>query len=160
MTRRRKRPAAAATRPLVLIGFAIPMLFLIGLSARSVVRRESPPQPDRHIVDQASLSSADINAAANQLSMSVKRWVTEDRDVPAFAKDKIEWLTTQQKAGTLSITLLANIANTDLDFEAREDVEEGGESACMLPRLCPKCGAPGEAAVNRTCSNCGAALAR
>ena len=118
MTRRRKRSAAVPQRRPVIIGLAIPMLFLIGLSARSMVRRESPPEPDRHIVERAILSTADLNAAANQLLMSVKQWVSEDRDVPTFAKDKIEWLTAQQRAGTLSIILLKNVANANLDFEA------------------------------------------
>lgn len=45
-------------------------------------------------------------------------------------------------------------------LEAREEVEFGGEPACLLPRLCPRCGAPGETSVNRICTNCGAALTR
>ena len=45
-------------------------------------------------------------------------------------------------------------------LEAREEMEFGGEPACLLPRLCPRCGAPGETSVNRICTNCGAALTR
>lgn len=45
-------------------------------------------------------------------------------------------------------------------LEAREEAVLGGEPACLLPRLCPRCGAPGETSVNRICTNCGAALTR
>jgi hypothetical protein len=117
MSRRRKRLAPAARRWPVVMGFAIPMLFLIGLSARALGRRDSPSEPGRHIADHASLSSADVNAAANQLFMSVKQSIREDRGVPRFAREKIEWLIAQQKAGALSIMLLKNIASTNLDFE-------------------------------------------
>lgn len=44
-------------------------------------------------------------------------------------------------------------------LEAREEAaEEGGEAACMLPHVCPNCGAPGQVGFNRTCSNCGVSL--
>jgi hypothetical protein len=81
MTHQRERSAAATRRWPVVIGFTIPMLFLIGLSARAAVRHERPPRPGRHIVNQASLSSAGIDSAANQLLMSVEQSISEDRDV-------------------------------------------------------------------------------
>lgn len=40
----------------------------------------------------------------------------------------------------------------------RERTDGTGRAAYLPPRLCPRCGAPREAAINRTCSNCGAAL--
>src|ERR1700681_1320424 len=111
---RQRSVATAARRWPVVICVAIPTLFLIGVSARTAVRHESPPEPDRHVVEQASLSSAAINGAANQLFMSVKQWIREDCedcDVPRFAREKIEWLIAQQKIAALSIILLKNIAN-------------------------------------------------
>jgi hypothetical protein len=115
--RRRKRPAPPTRRWPVVVGLAIPMLFLIGLSAPALTRHDPPPEADRHTSDHANLSSADINAAANQLFLSVKQSIREDRGVPMFAMEKIEWLIAQQKAGALSIMLLKNIANTNLDLE-------------------------------------------
>ena len=44
-------------------------------------------------------------------------------------------------------------------LEAREEFEEGGEPACLLPRLCPRCSAPRESAVGSVCTDCGASLA-
>src|ERR1700682_276755 len=95
ITRRRQRSAAAAIRRWpVVICVAIPTSFLIGLSARPVARHESPPEPDRHVVEQASMGSASINGGANQFFIAVKEWIRhdcEDCEVPRFAKEKIEW---------------------------------------------------------------------
>jgi len=69
----------------------------------------------------------------------------------------ITYLTVHQKRAGLRIRLPEGPETRRL-LEAREHESEGGEAACMLPRLCPKCGAPGEAAVNHTCTNCGTVL--
>jgi hypothetical protein len=113
-------------------GLALSALLVVGMTAAPAPGLQFPasnpwrPAPAAHhalpseaggIVDQANLSSADINRSANQLLTSVKQWIREDRDVPGFAKDRIEWLTAQQKAGALSILLLEHIAETNLDFE-------------------------------------------
>jgi quercetin dioxygenase-like cupin family protein len=45
-------------------------------------------------------------------------------------------------------------------LEAREEQSEGGEPACLLPRLCPECGAPNERSSGQACSTCGAELTR
>ena len=45
-------------------------------------------------------------------------------------------------------------------LEAREEESEGGEPACLLPRLCPECGAPNERSSGQACSTCGAELTR
>jgi quercetin dioxygenase-like cupin family protein len=45
-------------------------------------------------------------------------------------------------------------------LEAREEADEGGEPACLLPRLCPVCGAPYERSSGQACSTCGAEPAR
>ena len=45
-------------------------------------------------------------------------------------------------------------------LEAREEEAEGGEPACLLPRLCPECGAPNERSSGQACSTCGAEPAR
>jgi hypothetical protein len=118
--------ATPARRWPVVICVAIPTLFLIGLSARTVGRHESPPEPDRRVFEQASLSSDAVNAAANQLFMSVKQWAREDCedcDVPRFARERIAWLIAQQRMGALSIMLLKNTVNSNLDFE---DLMAGG----------------------------------
>ena len=81
MTHQGERQAAATGCWPVVIGFAIPILFLIGLSARAAARQEPPPEPDRHIVDQASPGSAGIGPAADQSLMSVEQSIGEDRDV-------------------------------------------------------------------------------
>jgi quercetin dioxygenase-like cupin family protein len=42
-------------------------------------------------------------------------------------------------------------------LEAREEEAEGGEAACMLPRLCPTCGALASDPTPPTCPECNAA---
>jgi hypothetical protein len=45
-------------------------------------------------------------------------------------------------------------------LEAREEAEAGGESACLLSRLCPECDVRIEEAGLLACPHCGAELPR
>jgi hypothetical protein len=130
---RRRREGAAATRKgwHAAIIAAVPVLYLIGLSARPSFHQDSQREPDgsslrdagpRSALHARSLPTAlhpdaAINTAANQLFALVEQSIAEEGYMPRFARDKIEWLVAQQKAGALSITLLKNIAETNLDAE-------------------------------------------
>jgi hypothetical protein len=60
-----------------------------------------------------------INAAVDQLFISVKQWICDDCDceVPRFARERIGWLIARQKAGALSIVLLNTLPTPKLDCE-------------------------------------------
>lgn len=111
------------------VGVALSVLFLAGLSARTLVQWDAQHGADR----PRSLSGfgpaateprpvgqdtdAELGAAANQLFGSVKRSIVEDGALPEFAREKIAWLIGQQRAGALSITLLKNATGTNLSDE-------------------------------------------
>jgi hypothetical protein len=121
------------------VSVAASALFLIGLSARTVVRWDpqhgadrlpSPPgfgrepaaepqssrqYPESH--PSGEYTGDELRVAVNQLFASVKRAVAEDSDLPEFARAKVAWLTAQQRAGGLSITLLKDATGTNLSDE-------------------------------------------
>lgn len=108
------------------------MLLLIGLLARTIDWRESTPvDADRPLDPAHGRSSSqtqfqsneedtnrDLAAVANQLFSSINPSLPQNQYFPDFAKEKIAWITRQQKAGKLSIIFLKNIENTNLDFES------------------------------------------
>jgi hypothetical protein len=107
---------------------ALSVLFLAGLSARSIVqwdtthdRPSSPPGFDSASStghpSNARYTDAELRVAANQLFASVKRSIAEDSYLPEFARDKIAWLITEQRSGALSISLLKNASGTNLSDE-------------------------------------------
>jgi hypothetical protein len=123
--RSRKQSAAAQVSRRVAVGAVVSALFLIGLSARAIVRWDgprgagSPPSPSAFTGSHSrrEYADAELSAAVNQLFVSVKRSVAENGDLPAFAREKIAWLIAQQRSGALSITLLRNAAGTNLSDE-------------------------------------------
>ncbi len=78
------------------------------------------PDPLRRPAGSAAGTFDDVTltAAANGLLVEVKRWVASDESVPAFARQRIAWLTARQRARSLSITLLAHPASARLDSDA------------------------------------------
>jgi hypothetical protein len=112
------------------VNVALSVLFLAGLSARTIVQWDSRHEADRprstsgfgpapatehHPIGQ--YTDAELGTAANQLFGSVKRSIAEDSSLPEFAREKIAWLIGQQRAGALSITLLKNATGTNLSDE-------------------------------------------
>jgi quercetin dioxygenase-like cupin family protein len=71
----------------------------------------------------------------------------------------LAYLTVHQKRAGMRIRLPRDPAALRL-LEAREEEREGGEPACLLPRLCPECGAPMERSSGQACPTCGAEQAR
>jgi hypothetical protein len=116
-------------------------LFLIGLSARTIVRwdpqggadrpssppgfgsalaaRSEPQSGGQYIAHRSSepYTEDQLNTAVNQLFTSVKRSIAEDGDLPEFAREKIAWLITEQRSGALSINLLKDPGGTNLSDE-------------------------------------------
>jgi hypothetical protein len=123
--RPRKQSAAAQISRRATVGAVVSALFLIGLSARAIVRWDPPRGPGSPSSASALTGShsrreyadADLSTAVNQLFVSVKRSVAENSDLPGFAREKIAWLIAQQRSGALSITLLRNAAGTNLSDE-------------------------------------------
>lgn len=73
-------------------------------------------------------ADAEVNAAVNQLFASINPSLPENQYFTQFAKEKLSWIISEQKAGRLSLILLKNLANTNLDVEnlmAAGQVEEG-----------------------------------
>jgi hypothetical protein len=124
-----KRSAAAHIGRRVTVGVAVSALFLIGLSARTILQWDPPREADRP-PSQPGFGSApggehhsstytddELSAAVNQLFTSVKRSIAEDGYLPEFAREKIAWLIGQQRSGALSITLLKDASGTNLSDE-------------------------------------------
>ena len=53
--------------------------------------------------------------------------------------DGLAYLTVHRKRAGMSIKLPSDPEQLRR-LEAREEAEEGGEAACLLPRVCPECG--------------------
>jgi quercetin dioxygenase-like cupin family protein len=70
----------------------------------------------------------------------------------------LAYLTTHKKRAGMRIRLPSD-PEALRRLEAREEEGEGGEPACLLPRLCPECGAP-KGSSGQACSTCGAEPAR
>lgn len=133
---------------------------LVRLPANHTVDVHQEPDVDVLLLPVAGFGTLDTDNGRLPLTAHALMWLPRGsrRSLTAGAEG-LAYLTVHQKRAGLRIRMPEDPEARRL-LEAREEVKEGGESACMLPRLCPKCGAPGEAAVNRTCSNCGAAVAR
>jgi len=109
----------------------IVILALIGLFAWTILRQQSrPSEVDTSLssADRPSLpptesranggdTNVDLSVAVNQLFSSLDPSRPENQYLPEFAKERILWITTQKKAGKLSIILLKNTDNTNLYFE-------------------------------------------
>lgn len=116
---RRHRSTAVSVAVAVLLG----IVFIL----RNVHQHQPRLEPDRQSpayesAQQKQLPStgADtaLRVAVNQLFYSVDPSVPGNWYFPPFAKEKIEWIKTERAAGKLSMILLKNTANTNLDFEA------------------------------------------
>ena len=107
------------------------ILALIGLSAWIILQQQSKrAEVDRSLGlgDRPSLAptespanegetNVDLSVAVNQLFSSLDPSNPENQYLPQFAKERIQWITAQKKAGKLSIILLKNTENTNLYFE-------------------------------------------
>lgn len=70
--------------------------------------------------------------------------------------DGLAYLTVHQARTGLRIQLPSDLAALSR-LEAREEAaEEGGEAACLLPRVCPHCGAVSAEVRPPVCPSCGA----
>jgi hypothetical protein len=113
---------------------SLSLLFLIGLNAGTRDRHESSPA----LLELAGPSSpqVDVTVAANQLLAAVKQWLSAQPAFPGFAREKVAWVTAQQKAGLLSLLLLQNASATNLDPEAfmASGIVEG-RPVIVIPRV-------------------------
>lgn len=128
-SRRRTHRRSSRVRWLT-IGCAGAVCVVIGIMVIAIVRRGSnadangpsgPPNvgPSLQMQSQSNetYTAAEINAAVNQLFSSVNPSLPDNQYFTEFARDKISWIITEQKAGRLSLILLKNLANTNLDVQ-------------------------------------------
>ena len=122
--RRSSRTARA-----IVVATAIVAVFVVGLISRAVIRRHSTGAVDDQASEMADSrvpsdvqstakdSNVDLTAAANQLFQSVSPSLPQNQYFPQFAKERLLWIQTQRNAGNLSIQLLKNVDNADLNAE-------------------------------------------
>lgn len=124
---------------------------LIGLIALATVQQDSKPEQNSPLgpIDLASslqvqaptngrYTDAEVNAAVNDLFAFVNPSLPENQYFAEFAREKLSWIITEQKAGRLSLILLKNLANTNLDVEnlmAAGRVEGKGVIVIARPRF-------------------------
>lgn len=122
-------------------GLASGILLTIGLIALAIVQQGSQLGAHRPFgptnlgsslqvqgQSNGTYTDAVVNAAVNQLFASINPSLSENQYFPQFAKERLSWIIGEQKAGRLSLILLKNLANTNLDVEnlmAAGRVEEG-----------------------------------
>jgi len=108
------------------VGSATVILAFMGLFVWTIVRKQSKPAegladhpslPPIESQSKGSYADVDLSAAVNQLFSSVDPSLPENQYFPRFAKERVLWITTEKKAGKLSIILLKNTDNTNLYFE-------------------------------------------
>lgn len=128
-SRGRRRPPSSRVRMLT-TGFAAAVCVVIGIMAITIVRRGSNvdangPSGQPNVGSSLQIQTPsnetytdpEINAAVNQLFSSVNPSLPENQYFTEFAREKLSWIITEQKAGRLSLILLKNLANTNLDVE-------------------------------------------
>lgn len=106
---------------------AIAVSLVLGVLALRIVRERSATEVERERrvasnpltepPSSAAYSDAEINVAINQLFAAVNPSLPENQYFTDFAKEKLEWIITEQKVGRLSLILLKNVATTNLDAE-------------------------------------------
>ncbi len=146
-SRRERRRRSTRTDWTGTLGLAALGVFAIGLIAGTILTTRRPtlkadrspdlsgpvampqPQSDGNLTDSA------LNAAVNQLFLSLNPSLADNQYFPQFAQEKIGWILSQKKAGTLRIIFLENTENTGLDAEdlmASGTVE--GKSTIVIAR--------------------------
>jgi hypothetical protein len=110
--RSRTPSAAARIGRRATVGVAVSALFLIGLSARTILQcdpdlhhgllaagtQHQSGEPFTEFRSRREYTGAELSTAVNQLFVSVKRSVAENGDLPECAREKIAWLSMQRRS--------------------------------------------------------------
>jgi hypothetical protein len=135
------------------VGSAAVILALIAVFAWTIVQHQLKPAegladrpslPPTESQSKGGYTDVDLSTAVTQLFSSVSPSLPENKYFPQFAKEGILWITTQRKAGKLSIILLKNADNTKLYFEdlinglwdCRRETDDCGSRAEVLGFPC------------------------
>lgn len=138
---------------------------LIRLPAHQRIELDHAPDVDVLLVVVAGDGAATTDTGALALAPHTLLWLPRgsQRAIEAGAHG-LAYLTVHRKRTGTRIELPRLLEALDPEalrrLEAREEEAEGGEPACLLPRLCPVCGAPNERSSGQACSTCGAELTR
>ena len=141
--RGRKAAPRAARSGATRLSAAVAAVILLAVGANAVAHRASPPAvshaaPPTTEPPPSTMPPSAITAAANSLVTAVKTRANDDDGVPAFARERLQWLSARQRTGELSIVLLDNPADASLDAEAlmaSGDVDGRQVIALSRPRL-------------------------
>ena len=133
---------------------------LVRLPAGHRVEMHQEPDVDVLLLPVSGGGTLHTEAGPLSLSPQVLTWLPRgSRRALEAGEAGLAYLTVHRKRAGLRIRLPKDPEALRL-LEAREEAEEGGEAACMLPLLCPRCGMPVERSALRVCPNCGAGTAR
>ena len=109
-------------------GFAVLALLVLGVVGTALVWRGATGRPSVRPdtksaapvepLSDSGYTDAEVNAAVNQLFASVNPSLPENKHFTDFAKEKLSWIITEQKASRLSLILLKNVETTNLDVES------------------------------------------
>ncbi|WP_034266808.1 zinc ribbon domain-containing protein [Actinospica robiniae] len=133
---------------------------VIRLPARHRIEVHREPDVDVLPVVLAGEGTVHTDEGALTLAPHALLWLPHgsQRAIEAGSRG-LSYLTVHRKRTGMRIQLPRD-AEALRRLEAREEEAEGGEPACLLPRLCPECGAPNERSSGQACSTCGAELTR
>lgn len=133
---------------------------LIRLPAGHRIELHREPDVDVLLVALAGDGTVHTDQGALALAPHALLWLPHgsQRALEAGARG-LAYLTVHRKRTGMRIELPRD-PEALRRLEAREEQDEGGEPACLLPRLCPECGAPNERSSGQACPTCGAEPAR
>jgi quercetin dioxygenase-like cupin family protein len=138
---------------------------LIRLPADHRIELHREPDVDVLLVALAGAGTVHTDQGPLALAPHALLWLPRGSQRALEAgPDGLAYLTVHRRRTGMRIRLPRVLEALDPEelrrLEAREEQEEGGEPACLLPRLCPACGAPNERSSGQACSTCGAELTR
>lgn len=138
---------------------------VIRLPAQQRIEVHREPDVDVLLVVLAGDGTVHTDGGALALAPHALLWLPHgsQRAIEAGSRG-LAYLTVHRKRTGMRIGLPGVLESLSAEalrrLEAREEEAEGGEPACLLPRLCPECGAPNERSSGQACSTCGAELTR
>lgn len=113
---------------------------LIRLRPDQTVELHQEPDVDVMLLPLAGSGTLHTDSEAIALAPHALIWLPHgSRRSLEAGSEGLAYLTVHRKRAGMSIKLPSDPEQLRR-LEAREEAEEGGEAACLLPRLCPECG--------------------
>jgi hypothetical protein len=129
---------------------------LVRLPANQWVEMHQEPDVDVLLLPVAGEGTLHTDTGPLDLAPHTLMWLPRgSRRAVQAGEPGLAYVTVHQRRAGLRIRLPQDPEALRL-LEAREEAAGGGEAACMLPLLCPRCDMPVERLASRVCPNCGA----